>query len=77
MKDICVTGAGQGLGKAIATRLIDDGYRVVAVDVQADRLKELTAPNNPSAFTEFQPMQNCYRGPLDQIALHFEATPLP
>lgn len=41
MKDICVTGAGQGLGKAIANRLIDDGYRVVAVDVQAERLKEL------------------------------------
>jgi 3-oxoacyl-[acyl-carrier protein] reductase len=41
MKRICVTGAGQGLGKAITARLIEDGYRVVAVDVRAERLTEL------------------------------------
>lgn len=28
-----VTGAGQGLGEAIATRLVQDGYRVVFADV--------------------------------------------
>jgi NADP-dependent 3-hydroxy acid dehydrogenase YdfG len=43
MKDICITGAAKGLGRAIATRPIDDGYRVVAVDVQAGQLDALGA----------------------------------
>jgi 3-oxoacyl-[acyl-carrier protein] reductase len=43
MKDICVTGAAKGLGRAITTRLIDEGYRVVAVDVQAEQLDALGA----------------------------------
>jgi 3-oxoacyl-[acyl-carrier protein] reductase len=41
MRDICVTGAAQGLGEAIARRLIGDGYRVLAVDLQAERLSAL------------------------------------
>jgi len=32
-----VTGAGQGLGRAIAQRLSDDGHRIVAVDIDADK----------------------------------------
>lgn len=33
-----VTGAAQGIGAAIADELLDEGYRVHAVDVDADRL---------------------------------------
>lgn len=33
-----VTGAAQGIGRAICARLISDGARVVAVDVNADEL---------------------------------------
>ncbi|MGZ4488193.1 MAG: SDR family NAD(P)-dependent oxidoreductase, partial [Nocardioides sp.] len=32
-----VTGAGQGLGLAIASRLARDGHRVVLGDVDGDR----------------------------------------
>jgi len=38
-----VAGAAGGIGGAIATRLADDGYRVVAVDLAKDRLDELAA----------------------------------
>jgi 3-oxoacyl-[acyl-carrier protein] reductase len=36
-----VTGAGQGIGEAIACRLLDDGMRVIALDLAADRLTAL------------------------------------
>ena len=32
-----VTGAGQGIGRAIALRLAEDGMHVVVADRQADR----------------------------------------
>jgi 3-oxoacyl-[acyl-carrier protein] reductase len=34
-----VTGAGQGLGRAIAARLSADGYQAVCVDINAERAK--------------------------------------
>lgn len=36
-----VTGAGAGIGRALAGRLLDEGARVVAVDLRADRLDAL------------------------------------
>src|SRR3954451_11360765 len=33
---VVVTGAASGIGRAIAQRLVDDGARVLAVDLQAD-----------------------------------------
>lgn len=38
-----VTGAGRGIGRAICRRLVDDGARVVAVDLDAATLDDLTA----------------------------------
>ena len=38
-----VTGAGSGIGRATAVRLAQEGARVVASDISAERLAELTA----------------------------------
>jgi len=42
-KTAIVTGAGSGIGRATAVRLIDEGSRVIATDVVASRLQELQA----------------------------------
>jgi NAD(P)-dependent dehydrogenase (short-subunit alcohol dehydrogenase family) len=38
-----VTGAAQGIGRAIAERLVDDGLRVAGLDIDAERLAEAEA----------------------------------
>lgn len=42
-KTVIVTGAGSGIGRATASRIVREGGRVVAVDVAADRLDGLVA----------------------------------
>lgn len=42
-KRAIVTGAGQGLGEAIAERLIQEGCRVILTDIQEVQTKEKTA----------------------------------
>jgi NAD(P)-dependent dehydrogenase (short-subunit alcohol dehydrogenase family) len=44
-KTAVVTGAGSGIGKATAIRLADEGARVVATDIDPDRLAALIAEN--------------------------------
>ena len=39
MKVAVVTGAAGGMGRAIVARLLDDGFRVVGVDLDADGLR--------------------------------------
>ena len=46
-----VTGAGQGLGRAIALTLADAGHSVVAVDVDADAAEETAAKAGGQAAT--------------------------
>lgn len=38
-----VTGAGSGIGKAVATRMLREGVDVLAVDIDAGKLAELSA----------------------------------
>lgn len=42
-KTVIVTGAGSGIGRATARRIISEGGRVIAVDIASDRLDDLTA----------------------------------
>lgn len=44
-----VTGAGSGIGRAVAVRLADEGGRVVAADVVADRVKAVVDEINRTA----------------------------
>ena len=37
-----ITAAGQGIGRAIAERFVSEGARVIATDVSADKLEDLT-----------------------------------
>ncbi len=40
-KTVIVTGAGSGIGRATATRIAQEGGRVIAVDISQERLDEL------------------------------------
>jgi NAD(P)-dependent dehydrogenase (short-subunit alcohol dehydrogenase family) len=42
-----VTGAGGGIGSAVATALVEDGYSVSALDLDADALAKLVASVGP------------------------------
>jgi len=44
-----VTGAAQGIGRAITRRLLIDGYRVHALDQHRDALDELARTTGPSS----------------------------
>ena len=50
-KTAIVTGAGSGIGRATALRLAREGAAVVAADISAARLAELTAGNPGLALT--------------------------
>ena len=45
-----VTGSAAGLGKAIATRLANDGFRVVLHDINADNLNKVKAEFDAAGF---------------------------
>ncbi|MCC3266183.1 SDR family NAD(P)-dependent oxidoreductase [Arthrobacter gengyunqii] len=40
-RTVIVTGAGSGIGRATAGRIVREGGRVIAVDIAEDRIKEL------------------------------------
>ncbi len=49
-----VTGAGSGIGRAIAELFVQEGARVLAADIRGDRLDEVSAGlNAASALTTF------------------------
>lgn len=49
-KTAIVTGAGAGIGRATALRIASEGGRVIAADLSAERLEELTAANPDAGF---------------------------
>jgi len=58
-----VTGAAQGIGRAIVERLAADGYRVLAVDADASKLADSEAVWRRSGFpVEVHALDVCDRG---------------
>ena len=45
-KNIIVTAAAQGIGKATALRFANEGATVLATDINEDRLKDLKKEND-------------------------------
>lgn len=45
-KSVIVTGAGSGIGRATASRIVREGGRVIAVDVSKERLDEFVAEHD-------------------------------
>lgn len=50
-KTIIVTGAGSGIGKAVASRIVREGGQVVAVDISEERLAGLQDELGPAVKT--------------------------
>lgn len=46
-----LTGAGQGIGEAIARRLHEDGFRVAVTDANGERAKAVATALDPRAET--------------------------
>lgn len=42
-KSVVVTGAASGIGRSIATRMVEEGAKVFAADIQQEKLDELVA----------------------------------
>lgn len=49
-RTVIVTGAGSGIGRAVASRIAREGGRVVAVDIAQERLDELVADHAGTAI---------------------------
>jgi NAD(P)-dependent dehydrogenase (short-subunit alcohol dehydrogenase family) len=74
---ICVvTGAGSGLGLAMARGLLHAGARVAALDISAERLHQLTAEAPPSKcltrVCDIRSEQDCASA-IEQAITHFGA----
>jgi 3-oxoacyl-[acyl-carrier protein] reductase len=70
-----VTGAGQGLGEAIATRLLDEGYRVVFADIDVDAANAVATAADPTRerslaqpldVRELRSLERCLESAVDR-----------
>src|SRR5690606_37632394 len=48
---VIVTGAGSGIGRATALRIVQEGGRVITVDISAERLADLAAAADARGVT--------------------------
>ena len=69
MKVVVVTGGTRGLGLAIVRRLLDEGYRLVAIGRSCSKeLQDLMAKETDRAA--FEPFDFCDTAEIHQLALH-------
>src|SRR6516165_2508584 len=59
-----VTGAGSGMGRATAKRLVDEGMNVCALDINADAVRAVAEPLGALAIT-------CDVSDVDQVDAAF------
>ena len=50
MKTVLITGAANGLGKALALHFLEKGWRVIATDLDQQALKQISASENLHPF---------------------------
>jgi len=68
-KTIAITGAGQGIGRAIAMHFLEAGWRVAALDIDAEALAELVGAAPPERLMTVP----CDVGSEREVAIAFEA----
>ncbi len=70
-----VTGAGRGIGRAIATRFLEDGARVVIADIVADRIaataRELARLGEVAPFAGDMTDEGACQGLVDEAVKRF------
>ncbi|MEQ8410580.1 MAG: SDR family oxidoreductase [Erythrobacter sp.] len=68
-KTIAITGAGQGIGRACVRHFLDKGWRVAALDIDAEALAELVGAAGPERLMTLP----CDVGSEREVAIAFEA----
>lgn len=63
-----VTGGARGIGLAIVHRLLNDGYRVAALDINERAIDEARAETDPSGDVRFFPASVIDRAALETVA---------
>ncbi len=65
---IVVTGAGGGIGSGIVARLIRDGWRVLATDLNADSLSRLQSEIDADGWLAVAELDVSIRSAVEQCA---------
>lgn len=64
-----MTGAAGGIGRAVVARLVSDGFRVAAVDIDEERMRELTGavPEGVTPFVCDQTDEAAIRAVVERV----------
>lgn len=73
-KRVLVTGAGSGIGRAIAARLADAGYAVIGTVRDAERARALTAEAAAAKPMRFLPLNLSSASSIAELLAEVEAT---
>lgn len=68
-----VTGAGGGIGRAIVRQLVDDGFHVVATDLDGGRIAELAAAESPNSPVEWTALDVCDEAACEALVARLPA----
>jgi NAD(P)-dependent dehydrogenase (short-subunit alcohol dehydrogenase family) len=73
-RNVIVTGAAQGIGRAIVEAFVEDGARVFAADVRTDGLEDLRASTDPARvrthvvdLADFEAARSMVQGAIEEL----------